>query len=75
MELADGLMFLRKMENLLRLLHDRSINELYESDFGKLASELDPGADGAKLRRKYTSKTGVIRKIYSRYFSGRTEKG
>lgn len=75
MELADGLMFLRKMENLLRLLHDRSINELYESDFEKLASELDPGADGAKLRRKYTSKTGVIRKIYNTYFSGRTEKG
>ncbi len=75
MELADGLMFLRKMENLLRLLHDRSINELYESDFGKLASELDPGADGVKLRRKYTSKTGVIRKIYNTYFSGRTEKG
>ncbi|MCC6713196.1 MAG: bifunctional [glutamate--ammonia ligase]-adenylyl-L-tyrosine phosphorylase/[glutamate--ammonia-ligase] adenylyltransferase [Candidatus Dadabacteria bacterium] len=70
-ELSGGLMFLRKMENLLRLLHDRSINELYESDFEKLATELEPG-DGAKLRRKYTSTTGKIRKIYSRYFSGRT---
>jgi len=69
-ELADGLTFLRKMENLLRLLHDRSINELYESDFEKLASELDPG-DAAKLKRKYTSTTGKIRKIYNRYFSGR----
>ncbi len=67
--LSDGLYFLKKMENLLRLLRDRSINELYESDFDKLSSELDAGAGGKKLREKYIAKTNSIRKIYDRYFS------
>jgi len=68
-ELTGGLYFLKKMENLLRLLHDRSINELYESDFDKLSSELDTDSDGKLLREKYVAMTNKIRKIYDRYFS------
>ncbi|MEM7008985.1 MAG: bifunctional [glutamate--ammonia ligase]-adenylyl-L-tyrosine phosphorylase/[glutamate--ammonia-ligase] adenylyltransferase [Thermodesulfobacteriota bacterium] len=66
--LKEGLYFLKKMENLLRLLHDRSINELYESDFEKLASELSMKKDGKKLKEKYISKTDNIREIYDKYF-------
>jgi glutamate-ammonia-ligase adenylyltransferase len=67
--LSDGLYFLKKMENLLRLLHDRSINELYESDFEKLSAEFGMGPDGKGLRDKYIAMTNTIRKIYDRYFS------
>ncbi len=66
--LKEGLFFLKKMENLLRLLHDRSINELYESDFQKLASELDMKNEGQKLREEYISRTNKIREIYDKYF-------
>ncbi len=66
--LKEGLYFLKKMENLLRLLHDRSINELYESDFEKLSSELDMEREGQALREKYMAKTDKIRKIYDKYF-------
>jgi len=69
--LKEGLLYLKKMENLLRLLHDRSINELYESDFQKLAAELDMGASGDGLRKKYESKTAKIREIFQKYFRGR----
>ena len=66
--LKEGLFFLKKMENLLRLLHNRSINELYESDFQKLASELDMKNEGQKLKEEYISKTNKIREIYDKYF-------
>ena len=66
--LKEGLFFLKKMENLLRLLHDRSINELYESDFQKLASELDMKNEGQKLKEEYISKTNKVREIYDKYF-------
>jgi glutamate-ammonia-ligase adenylyltransferase len=66
--LKEGLFFLKKMENLLRLLHDRSINELYESDFQKLASELGMKNEGQKLREEYISRTNKIREIYDKYF-------
>lgn len=67
--LKDGFYFLKKLENLLRLLHDRSISELYESDFHKLALELDMKENDEKLRKIYSSKTEEIRKIYDMYFS------
>lgn len=67
--LKDGLYFLKKLENLLRLLHDRSISEIYESDFHKLASELGMKENGEKLREIYISKTDEIRGIYENYFS------
>lgn len=68
-KLKDGTYFLKKLENLLRLLHDRSISELYESDFHKLALELDMKENGERLREIYISKTEEIRGIYERYFS------
>ena len=66
--LKEGLYFLKKLENLLRLLHDRSINDLHESDFEKLATEIDVNYNGQKLKEKYISKTNKIRDIYDKYF-------
>ena len=65
--LKGGLFFLKKMENLLRLLHDRSINELYEGDFEKLATEMNVGS-GQRLKEEYITKTDEIRDIYDKYF-------
>ena len=66
--LKEGLYFLKKMENLLRLLHDRSINELYESDFEKLAAEMNMKKEGEKLKDNYIHKTNEIRETYEKYF-------
>ncbi len=65
--LKGGLYFLKKMENVLRLLHDRSINELYESDFEKLAPEMNLGS-AQRLKEEYITKTDEIRNIYDKYF-------
>lgn len=67
--LKDGLYFLKKLENLLRLLHDRSISELYESDFHMMALELGMKENGEKLREVYSSRTEETRRIYNMYFS------
>jgi glutamate-ammonia-ligase adenylyltransferase len=67
--LKEGLNFLKRLENLLRLLHDSPTNELYESDFHKIALELEMGENGHKLRELYLSKTDEIRKVYEKYFS------
>ncbi len=56
------------------LLHDRSINELYESDFEKISVELHEGASADGLREKYESKTAKIRRIYMKYFKDQTVK-
>ena len=69
--LSEGLLFLRKMENFLRLLHDRSINELHDSDFEKLSVELDSGTSGQKLKEKYEAKTAKVREIFEKYFTAR----
>lgn len=66
--LKDGFYFLKKLENLIRLLHDRSISEIYESDFHKLALELNMKENGQILKEIYGSKTEQIRKIYDTYF-------
>jgi glutamate-ammonia-ligase adenylyltransferase len=68
-KLKDGINFLKKLENLLRLLHDRSISELYENDFHKLALEIDMKENGEKLKEIYILKTEEIREIYESYFS------
>jgi glutamine synthetase adenylyltransferase len=67
--LEDGLYFLKKLENMLRLLHGGATSELYESDFRKLALELNTKGNGEKLKETYISKTKEIRRIYERYFS------
>ncbi|MBI4228375.1 MAG: hypothetical protein HY693_01505, partial [Deltaproteobacteria bacterium] len=66
--LHDGFYFLKRLENLLRLLHDRSISELYESDFQKLAAQMELTEDGDDLRKTYILKTEEIRGIYHEYF-------
>jgi [glutamine synthetase] adenylyltransferase / [glutamine synthetase]-adenylyl-L-tyrosine phosphorylase len=66
--LNDGFYFLKRLENLLRLLHDRSISELHESDFQKLAAEMELTEDGDELRKTYILKTEEIRSIYDEYF-------
>ncbi len=67
--LKEGISFLKMMENVLRLLYDRSINELYESDFEKLASEMNMKQDGQKLKEEYIYKTDKIRETYDSYFT------
>jgi glutamate-ammonia-ligase adenylyltransferase len=66
--LNDGYYFLKRLENLLRLLHDRSISEIYESDFQKLAAEMALTDDGDELRKTYILKTEEIRSVYDEYF-------
>jgi glutamate-ammonia-ligase adenylyltransferase len=66
--LNDGYYFLKRLENVLRLLHDRSISEVYESDFQKLAAEMELTDDGDELRKTYILKTEEIRRIYDEYF-------
>ena len=66
--LHDGFYFLKRLENLLRLLHDRSISELYESDFQRLAAEMELTEDGDDLRKTYILETEEIRGIYDEYF-------
>jgi glutamate-ammonia-ligase adenylyltransferase len=65
---GDGYCFLKRLENLLRLLHDRSISEIYEADFQKLAAEMELTEDGDELRKTYILKTEEIRSIYDEYF-------
>jgi len=67
--LKDGLFFMRRMENLLRLLHDRSTSDLYRGDFHNLAIEMGISEGGEGLRDIYTLKTEEIRSVYDRYFN------
>ncbi len=66
--LSDGYHFLKRLENLLRLLYGRSISEIYESDFQKLAAEMELTDSGDELRKTYIQKTEEIRRIYDEYF-------
>lgn len=67
-DLRRGLLFLRKVENKLRLHHDRSTNELRHKDFENLAGEmgLDVGDEG--LLAIYKRTTERIREIYEGFF-------
>ena len=62
-------MFLKKVENLLRLLHGRSISDIHDNDFDHLSLEMEEFEDADNLRKKYSEITDGIRKIYDRYFS------
>lgn len=67
--LNEGLIFLKKMENLLKLLHDRSITEIYESDFDKMALEWEKNLNGDKLKNLYINNTDKIRRVFKKYFA------
>ncbi|MEM4658383.1 MAG: hypothetical protein QXX77_08200 [Candidatus Methanosuratincola sp.] len=66
--LKDALYFLKTIENMLRLLHDRATNELYEDDFQNLSREMGID-DGRALREIYEEKTAHVRAVYEKYFS------
>jgi [glutamine synthetase] adenylyltransferase / [glutamine synthetase]-adenylyl-L-tyrosine phosphorylase len=63
--LVDGLAFLRRLENRLRIVHDRPIHELPEDP-----AELEPlarrsgWASGQMVRRAYTEWTRLVRAGY-----------
>ena len=67
-KLKEGYLFLKKLENLLRLLSDRSISEIYFSDFNRLSLKLEDFDDGKKLKEKYLSVTTDVRNIYNFYY-------
>lgn len=66
--LNNGYLFLKKLENLLRLLNDRSINDIKKSDFNKIASEFGDDYDEVSLKKRYNRITNEIRKVYNSYF-------
>ena len=66
--LYDGYLFLKKLENLLRLLHDRSVDDIKNEFFDKLAMEFEFNYDVQTLRKKYDRITNNIRKTYNKYF-------
>ncbi len=66
--LNDGYHFLKRLENLLRLVHDRSISEIYDSDFQNLADKMELTDGGDELRKTYILKTEEIRRVYDQYF-------
>jgi glutamate-ammonia-ligase adenylyltransferase len=67
--------FLRRLENGLRLLHDRSLSEFREEpeELGELARHLYRGdrspADGAqRLLQDFSEHTEAVRRLYRRFF-------
>ncbi|APG28893.1 glutamine-synthetase adenylyltransferase [Syntrophotalea acetylenivorans] len=71
--LADGYLYLRRLENKLRLVHDQSINQL-SSEMGylaKLAHRLDYAGDHPEeqLLADYRQTTEKIRGIFDRYLT------
>lgn len=67
--LRDSYVFLKKIENLLRLLHDRSISDIHENDFYHLALEIEEYSDSEELKDRYTDITEKVRSVYDRYFN------
>lgn len=67
--LHEAYLFLKKMENLLRLLHDRSISKLHESDFDHLSLEMEGYSSSADLKRRYSDITEKVRSVYDKYFA------
>lgn len=66
--LVEGYSFLKRMENLLRLLKDKSISEVKDSDFDRLAIESRTYKTGKELKNRYKDITHQIRGIYRKYF-------
>jgi glutamate-ammonia-ligase adenylyltransferase len=74
--LGDGYRFLRRLENRLRIVHDRSGSELYAdppSELHKLARRMGyhahDGPPGERLLADYLAITGRVRAIYERVFA------
>jgi glutamate-ammonia-ligase adenylyltransferase len=69
--LADSYAFLRRLENRLRIVNDRSIQEITDlsRDLDKLARRLGYHGEspGARLLSDYRSHADSVRAIYARY--------
>jgi len=68
-ELEEGYRFLRRMENLMRLLNDKSISDIKDSDFDRLSIESKTCKTGKELKNRYKDMTHQIRDIYGKYFN------
>jgi glutamate-ammonia-ligase adenylyltransferase len=72
-KLNDGYKFLRRLENMLRLVHDQSINEISNEPgyLNKLARRLGysgkSGSVSEELMKDYHSFTENIRSVFNRY--------
>jgi glutamate-ammonia-ligase adenylyltransferase len=66
--LEEGYRFLKKMENLLRLLKDKSISDIKDSDFDRLSIESRTYKTGKKLKNRYKEITHEVREIYRKFF-------
>ena len=73
--LISAYRFLRRLENGLRLIHDRSLNEFREEpeELGELArhlyrGDLPPGEGGGRLLQEFLRRTEAVREIYCRFF-------
>jgi glutamate-ammonia-ligase adenylyltransferase len=66
--LADAYRFLRRLENRLRIVHDRSINDLAGEgpELAKLARRLG-GASADELLDAYVAQAEAVRTLYHRY--------
>lgn len=76
--LAGSYRFLRRLENRLRIVHDRSINDLVGEgpELVKLARRLDTGdgaANGEALIGEYQAHTEAVRALYTRYMGAPAE--
>ena len=74
-DLSESYIFLRTVENRLRIVHDRPLNILLKSSekLVKLArrmgyKETEEESPGAQLLRDYELHTERVREIYNRYF-------
>lgn len=67
--LVYGYRFLKRMENHLRLLNDKSISDIKDSDFDRLAIESKTSGSGKELKNRYKDITHQIRDIYGKYFN------
>lgn len=68
-QLEEGYRFLRRIENLMRLLKDKSISDIKDSDFDRLSIESRTFKTGKELKNRYKDITHRIRDIYRKYFN------
>ena len=71
--LAEAYVFLRRLENRLRIVQDRSISELRSDPLAidKLARRMgyhEPSGGGARLLADYLRHTGRVRELYRTLF-------
>jgi len=66
--LEEGYRFMKRIENLLRLLNDKPISDIKDSDFDRLSIESRTYKTGKELKNRYKEITHEVRKIYRKFF-------